>query len=237
MRIIAFFLTLFLASFVFAGHVFATEASFKCTPATGNYKVGETFTVDYVLDTRTFPVFGAAAIATYDPSALEVVGTQSTPVTSSTSWGQPTTNTVVPSSGKITLDYGNGQPSWTGNSSIGQITFKAKATGQAQFNWVFFQQYDDTTPGVAKVWSKKDGTNLSNILTDVNNCIYVIAGTTPIPTQPPVATSAPRPTVPPVTELPKSGSQEITVSFLGIAGIFIVLGSLMPRFLLGKYKD
>ena len=241
MRLFVFLLALFLSSLIFANEVLATEASFKCSPSTGTFKVGETFTVDYILDTRSFQVFGVAAVSTYDPVLLEVVGTQSTPVTTSTNWGQPTTNTVDTSLGKITLDYGKNQSSWTGSSSIGQITFKAKGSGQAQFNWIFYQQYDNTTPGVAIVWSKKDGTNLSNILTDVNNCIYVISNTTPTssPTSKPTnapnqPTSTPPPTIPLITELPRSGNTESTVTFLGIAGIFVLLGTFIPRLLMGK---
>ncbi|OGG27077.1 hypothetical protein A2960_02970 [Candidatus Gottesmanbacteria bacterium RIFCSPLOWO2_01_FULL_39_12b] len=233
MKIIVFILVLVSALIFSSSSVFATEASLKCTPSTATYKVGDTFTVDYNLDTRTFPVFGANVVATYDPSILQVVGTSSTPVTTSTQWGTPVTNTIDSTLGKITLDYSNTQPSWTGSSSIGQVTFKTKTTGQAQFNFVFFQQYDDTTPGVAKVWSKKDGTNLSNILTDVNNCLYVISGVTPSPTNaPPGPTATSQPTVPPVTELPRSGNTETTVSLLGLAGLFLIIGSVMPAIVL-----
>lgn len=241
MRLFVILLTFVVSSFLFAGDILATEASFKCSPSTGTFKVGETFTVDYVLDTRSFPVYGAAAVSTYDPVLLEVVGTQSTPVTASTNWGQPTTNNVDTSLGKITLDYRKDQTSWTGSSSIGQITFKAKSSGQAQFNWIFYQQYDNTTPGVAMVWSKKDGTNLSNILTDVNNCIYVISNTTPtsIPTS--IPTNVPnkpivtlRPTIPLVTELPRSGNTESIISFLGLAGIILAIGIFVPKLLMEK---
>jgi hypothetical protein len=186
---------LLLSLFIIPERVLATEASARCSPTTGTYTVGQTFTVDYTLDTRGFPIYGADIEATYDQAIIEAVGTSSTAVTTGTKWTTPTTNKIDVSSGKtgkISLDYGKAQTAYTGSGSVGQIQFKAKAAGQATFAYTFFQQYDDTTPGVIKVWGKKDGTNITNILTDVNNCIYVIteAETSPTPTTPPNVTPA-----------------------------------------------
>lgn len=238
-------------------HAFATEASLKCSPSTKTINVGDTLTVDYILDTRSYQTFGANVIATYSTDTL-TAASASTPVTTNSNWGQPTANTVDSNLGKITLDYGSAQPVWTGNASIGQMQFSAKATGQAQFNFYFFQPKDDTTPGVAKVWGKLDGSTLSNILSDVANCIYVIEAGTPTPTSalptfgptcapspPPGSTPNPTfgPTCPPATKapttprptvsvLPRSGVFETTVSLLGIGGIFLLSGVLLPVFLL-----
>ena len=236
MKLILFVIVFLAAIISTAETAYATEASLKCSPSTGTFKVGDSFSVDYTLDTRTFPVYGADIIATFDTGILEAVGTQSTPVTTSTNWGQPATNTIDSVLGKITLEYGKTQPAYTGSSSIGQITFRAKVSGQAQFNYTFFQQYDDTTPGVAKVWGKRDGVNLTNILTDVNNCIYVIEGTTtpttapsqPTPTLAPGAptnTPLPQQPAPTISELPRSGSMETTISFLGIATLLVTIGT------------
>ncbi|MBI2616521.1 hypothetical protein HYW55_00105 [Candidatus Gottesmanbacteria bacterium] len=235
-------------------HVLATDANLKCSPSTKTINVGDTLIVDYLLDTRTFQAFGANVIATYTTDTLQAAS-QSTPVTTSSSWGQPTTNTVDANLGKITLDYGSSQPAWTGSASIGQIQFTAKAAGQAQFNFVFYQPNDDTTPGVAKVWGKKDGSTLSNILTDVNNCIYVIeastitpsptstaptfgptcaAGATPGQGGTPCPTNTVRPTV---SYLPKTGIIETTVSLLGIGGILVLSGIFLPVFLFRKDND
>jgi hypothetical protein len=234
MKFILFIIVLATFLFAFSKEAFATESTLRCTPTTGTYQVGSTFTVDYVLDTRNFPIFGADIIATYDTSILETVGTQSTPITTSTNWGQPATNTIDTVLGKIDLDYGNSQPSFTGSGSVGQVTFRAKAAGQAQFNYTFFQQYDDTTPGVAKVWGKRDGVNLSNILTDVNNCIYLIEGSAPTPTSPPgmptatlppgAPTYTPAPPPPTVIQLPRAGNMETSIFFLGLASLFITIG-------------
>lgn len=209
------------AIFVFLyspSRAWATEANLKCDPATGTYSVGQTFTVTYLLDTRGFPTWGGNVQATYDSSIIEAQGTQSTIISSTTGWSSAVSNAIDSSLGKVSLDYGNAQAQFTGSGAIGSATFKGKAAGQAQFNFVFFQQYDNTTPGVSIIWGKKDGTNLSNILTEVNNCIYVIEGTSP------TATLAPdQPTYTPApTSLPVSGSVENTVGF-GIAGTLLIL--------------
>lgn len=209
------------------GAVYATRASLLCEPASGTYNVGDTITVNYKLDTRSFPTYGADVVATFTSSVLEAQGTSSTAGTTDTKWTAPTTNTIDASLGKIRLDYGKNQASYSGTTTIGQGTFKAKAAGQAQFNFVFFQQYDDTTidGGAAKVWGKKtEGGAISNILTDVTNCIYVI-GTAP--TSPP---GTPVPTTPVVTSLPRSGTGEVTMGLLALAAIFITGGLIFPLY-------
>ena len=207
----------------------ATKASLSCSPSSGTFNVGDTFTVQYLLDTRTFPAYGADLNITYDAGVLQASSSSSTPITTVTNWTAPTTNTVDPSLGKIHMDYGNTQPAYTGSTAIGQITFTAAAAGQAQFQYVFFQQYDDTTPGVAKVWGKKDLVNLSNILTDVTNCIYVVSGpTTPAPT---TAGNTP---IPSVSELPNTGSTETTVSLLLFGFIILTAGAAIPAFGMNK---
>lgn len=151
-----------------------TRASLSCTPSTGTYNIGDTITADLHLDTRGFSVFGSDIYLTYDPTILEALGSKLIPLTDSTNWTGPISNIVDPTSGKIHLDYDNNQEAYTGSTSAAQISFKAIREGTAQLPYIFFQQYDDTTAGVTKVWGKKDGINLTNILTDVNNCIYVI---------------------------------------------------------------
>jgi len=218
------------------------KASFGCSPASGTYKVGETFTVDYNLNTRSNQVLGADLYATFDTTILEPVGTQSTLVTNKTGWTTATANSVDTSLGKIHLDYGSNQATFSGSGPIGQIAFKAKSAGQAQFNFTFFQPNDNTTPAVAKVWGKPDGTNLSNILTDVTNCIYAVesAVATPtatlVPASPtPTRTAIGGPTVvPTVSNLPRSGSAQITYSFLILAVLLVGAGVTASQRIGGK---
>lgn len=229
MKIFAILTSLLIALFLFPrGVVLATRASLLCEPGSGTYNIGDTITVSYKLDTRSFPTYGTDVVATYTPSVLDAVGTQSTPGTTDTKWTAPVTNTIDASLGKIRLDFGKTQASYSGTTTIGQATFRAKAAGQAQFNFTFFQQYDNTTidGGASKVWGiMSAGAAVSNILTDVTNCIYVIAGAGP--TSPP---STPGPTTPPVTSLPRSGSGEVTVALLALASIFIAGGLFLPLY-------
>lgn len=211
---------------------FAADASLKCTPTSGNVNVGDTFTIDYTLDTRTASASGATVVATFDPSLMIPVSTISSQLVNVTGWTGATTNTIDATLGKIVLDYGSEQSFYKGSTSLGQVTMRAKSAGQAQFNFTFFQQYDDTTPGVVKIYGKKDGTTTSNILSDVNNCIYVISGgvtptaSAPTPTTPvaPTATTVPPP--PNVTELPRTGAVETTIGLLAIAAVFLSIGTV-----------
>jgi subtilisin family serine protease len=152
-----------------------TSAGLYCVPSTGTYKVGDLVSIDIYLNTYGNNVYGTKVSAGYSASLLESKDV-SIPVTSYTHWTNPiiNSNIVIDSSGSITFDYGNSQNSFKGNVPIGQIKFKAKAPGLAQFYFNFQQQYDDTTPGVSQIWGKRDGVNLSNILTDVYNCVYII---------------------------------------------------------------
>jgi|SRR3989338_4204306 len=211
---------------------FATEANLKCDPPTGTFSAGQSFTVTYLLDTRGFPVWGGNVQATYDSSVIDAQAAQSTIISTTTGWSTAVANTIDPTLGKINLDFGNAQTQFTGSGSIGSATFTGKAAGQAQFNFVFFQQYDNTTPGVSIIWGKKDDVNLSNILTEVNNCIYVIEAAavptaTPVPGQP---TSIPgQPTnTPAPTLLPEAGTTENTVGFGIIGSVLIFLGIGAP---------
>jgi len=240
MRRLILLLFIFILFLTKATKTYATEASLTCQPTTGTYKVGDTFTVDYILNTRSFQIFGAVVVATYTTSVIEAVGSQSTPITTDTHWTNPVTNTIDSTLGKIQLDYGSSQTAYTSTGSIGQVTFRAKAAGQAQFVYTFMQSKDNTTPGVAKAWGKPDGSTLENVLTDVNNCVYVIeaeAVVTPSPTTTgPTPTTPTTPTTPPsvptatISVLPRTGSFETTAGLLGISGLFIAIGTLVPAF-------
>lgn len=218
-------------SLFFPTSVWATASSLSCSPSVGNYNIGDQITVDYVLDTRNFQAFGADLNITYDSTVLEATTAQSTVVSTSSGWSSAITNTVDSALGKIHLDFGNAQTASSGSGTLGRITFRTKKAGQAKFEYTFFQQYDNTTPGVAKVWGKKDGTNLSNILTDVTNCIYVVSGpitTTPAPTSPPGTP------VPTVSELPRAGTTETTIMLLAFATLLLTIGGVIPVFILRK---
>lgn len=230
-KILSVIITFGISLFLGTSSVWATRASLSCTPSSGTYSVGDSITVEYVLDTRTYPVYGADLVMTCDAGLLEAVGTQSTAVTSVTNWTSIATNTIDAALGKIHLDYGSSQAAYTGTTTLGKATFKAKQSGQAECKYTFFQTYDDTTPGIVKVWGKKDNVTLSNILTDVTNCVFVISPSqvtsTPGPsvTSGPTSATTPRPTV---SQLPNSGNTETTFALILIAVIIIGMGIAIP---------
>src|SRR3989338_479633 len=120
-QVLFFFLSLIFA----APRVSAASSTLKCSPSTGTYKVGDSFTVEYILDTQNFEAFGADVTATYDPGVIQAATTASTPVITSTNWSDPGQNSIDNSLGKIELIYGNSQSAYTGSASIGSVSFRA----------------------------------------------------------------------------------------------------------------
>ena len=89
-QVLFFFLSLIIA----ASPVSAAASTLKCSPSTGTYKVGDNFTVQYILDTQNFEAFGADVSATYDPSVIQATAAVSTPLISSTNWNAPSQNNI-----------------------------------------------------------------------------------------------------------------------------------------------
>ncbi len=159
---------------------FSLRSSLSCFPATGVIKKGDVVDVDIILDTKSgIPVYGADIWAKYDSSIFEALDSKSLPIVSTTNWHQPQTNIVDKNLGEIHLDYGNDQKAFSGNTSIGRVQFKVLRESTSIFQFIFFQQYDNITSHVSRIWGKRDGVNLSNSLTDVTNCIYIHATPTP----------------------------------------------------------
>lgn len=151
----------------------SNQASLQFQPATGTYNLNDFFYTDIKLDTRNKPVYGAKIIVTYDPSYYQTDKNAVVPITTDTKWGSPDINFI--SRGQIAIDFGKDQPAFTGNSTIVRITFKALKPGYVIMGFSFFQQYDNDTSNVTVVYGKRDGVNISNVLTDINNGIYVIS--------------------------------------------------------------
>lgn len=169
-------LTAFLGAFCFAFVFFARPAlaaSLSLSPASATKNVGDTFTVDIVLDTDGEAVSGATAIINYDTAKLAVVdgdsnasGVNIQPVTSSLS--QVLTNTVNASTGQIRYDAGNLGSPFTGRGTIATITFNASSTGVASANFVFVQNATTNTSAVV------EASGPTSLLDQINNGTYTI---------------------------------------------------------------
>ena len=170
---IIFFSSLF---FLGAKKSLATHAQLACSPTTSTLEVGETITTDIILNTRSYKVTGAYPILTYTSTILDASSATLEAVTEDTGWSAPTKKTVDATTGKIEVDYGKTQDEFTSTGTIARVTFTAKKAGNANINFVFFSEYDDTTAGVAKVWGEKTAGVTSNILTDIVDCAYTVTG-------------------------------------------------------------
>lgn len=210
------------------GQALATDAQLACSPTTSTIAVGGSVTTDIILNTRNFQTYGANAILTYSSDLLSTSETDVVPVTTTTNWTSPS-KTVDQTLGKIEIDYGQDQSVFASTATIAKVTFTGIAPGTANINFTYFQEYDESS-GVAKVWGKKNPPTISNILTDVVNCAYTVTGETePTNTPPPGTTVNPTSVNP--TNLPRTGSGETTLVFMGIGAILIFLGLLFPRLL------
>ncbi len=207
--------------------VLATQAQLACSPTTSTVAVGGTITSDIVLNTRSFQILGADAILTYTTGILDTDSASVVPVTTNTNWTNPINKLVDTTLGKIELDYGSSQSAYTSSGSIGRITFTARQPGNANVNFVFFQEYDNTTAGVAKVWGLKGSATPSNVLTDVVDCVYTVTGVTAAPSSP---TSPVTQTTPGV--LPPTGGGDTTLLLVGGGLVLAFLGILLPRAIL-----
>jgi len=208
-----------------ADKVFATDAQLACSPTTSTISVGQTLTSDIILNTRNFNVSGATVVMTYPPSLLDVTSASLDAETTDTGWTAPTVKTVDNNLGKITLDYGSSQEAFSDTATIGKVTFTGKSPGIANVGFIFYQEYDDTTAGISKVYGQKTAGTTSNILTDVVNCQYTVTGTTTLaPTSPPDGT-----TVDP-TILPRTGGQDMMIVIAGMGGLVFALGLLGMKF-------
>ncbi|MBI2612060.1 LPXTG cell wall anchor domain-containing protein [Candidatus Gottesmanbacteria bacterium] len=219
----SFFIFIFLL--LKPSYVLATEAQLACSPTTTTVAVGQTIATDIILNTRGFDASGATVILTYTPAILDTSTIALTAVTDTTGWTAPTTKTVDNTVGKITLDYGSSQDVFSDTATIGKVTFTGKAAGTSEVSFVFFQEYDDTTSGVAKVYGEKAPGTTSNILTDVVDCQYTVTGgSTPVPTQP-GSTIAP-------TILPRTGSGDVSMVIFGVGVFLVFIGVFLTKFVL-----
>lgn len=174
---------LFLISSIFPKSVLAA-AAFSLSPASNAtpYAVGNTITVDIVLDTGPDAVSGATAIITYDTAKLSVqdddANTAGVQIKPGTLFNQsPLTNTVDTTTGTIRYDSGSLGTTFTGRGVIATIHFRAIATGSAAVNFVFNPAATTNTSIVAKA------TGPENLLQTVNNGVYTIGsgGATVLP--------------------------------------------------------
>ncbi len=188
-------------------------ATFSLNPATQTMAAGNTVNVNIMLDTGGQSVNGGTAVLTYDPTKLSVVDASlaqvGTQIGAGTVFGSPLSNIVDTVLGKITLDYGSSQSTFSGQGVFGTISLKA-LTG---------------TSGTPVSFVLTGGTSNSavysgnaNVLSAATNGTYVISGATSSAS---AATSS---------SLPVAGNVENTFFLLGASLIFLSGGVVLFRF-------
>jgi len=213
----------------------AVEAAyFTLNPASGTNSVGEQFDVLVGIQSGTDKVYAADIWATFDASKLEVVSITNGYDLNAVEPGSPLSFISLASknfdnnAGTITASVQNSQTSSyqtmvMDNQPILKVTFKAKATGVASFNFT----------------CSAGSVNDSNVLSsesydDVIVCSsnqsgsYTIqsgtGGDTVDPTPAPATTTA---TTTTTTELPQAGMVEYTIAFMVLAVILLGLSVFM----------
>lgn len=235
MRLLLTLLIIFIL-FISAAFVNAAYAqSFKfqlANPASPAASVGSNFDVKVMINTAGKDSPGADAIIVFDSNKLGIQG--ATNGNFFTGAFEPhsiggTTNKYLLSAWQTPNEY----KSSSTDTLFGTITFNAKAAGSATLSF-------DCTSGSAdsNIWD----TNQTDILkcTDTQPLTLTIGGpgptSTPAATLTPAATATPRPTSTPaptntprpsVSELPRSGTVEMTVAALGLGIVLTVVGLLV----------
>lgn len=222
------------AIFLIPSPVYAA-GSMYLDPAAKKVKVGEVFTVKIMFDSVSGQAVGGAAVINYDANLLEVQDGDNTKsgvqLLNGTAFVKdPVQNLVDPTTGKITLDYGNLQSPVSGVAELGGITFKAKNTGSAQVHFVFDPS---STTGSSTLFGPGSNNNLLTSVTDGN---YAVSSSTPALGAPGDETATASSTTTDETssdtetatessqELPVTGFIELTLFMLGLAGIFLMGG-------------
>jgi hypothetical protein len=113
---------------------FAHAAKLSIDPATKDVKVGDTFSVNVVLNTEGVAVDGVDVhYLNFDIAKLEVVGTS---ITAGTLFSQNQLNTVNNTTGKV--DFGQiaqAGTTYTGSGTLATVNFRAKAEGTANITF------------------------------------------------------------------------------------------------------
>jgi len=211
-----FFLLIF-----FTSPVSALAASFSLSPATKNTSVNSTFTVDLIIDTAGVKTTGTDVILTYTPSILEVVDvTFPSPPPYTTN-----TKTIDNTNGELNINCSvqSAAYAYSGTTTLATITLKGISTGTSSLRFL-------CDPG---------STTDSNIINlngqDVLVCESLTSGSYTFtsaggdadttPTATPTQSYGTGDETDDDTELPDSGTTEVTLAIAVISILFILTGA------------
>lgn len=167
----------------------ALAASLSISPASGSYRVGETFEIRINLDTAGARTSGTDVKLNYDPARLDAVAIAKGSLYPLYVGEQiDTTNGMVRISG---LSSSSNQL-FSGSGVFATVRFRPRATGTTQLNF-------DFTPGEKNDCNVADFDNQNDALSSVSRASYtLLAAATPTPSPAPTLTPRPTSTVTPV---------------------------------------
>lgn len=151
----------------------AEPPSMALSPASGTHEVGETFSVDIMLDTDGSDIAGIdIRYLNYDTALLEVMdvdaGTAGTQIAAGSLMSVTTENTVDTSAGTIAFSQitsGTNTYSNTAPAKLATVTFSVKSTGTANITF-------DFTSGATNDANIASGG--ADIINDVDNGAYTL---------------------------------------------------------------
>ncbi|MEK7560571.1 MAG: cohesin domain-containing protein, partial [Patescibacteria group bacterium] len=169
----------------------AHAATLSLSPSDGTYSVGNTFTVNILLNTQGAAISGVDVSLNYNPALLDVVdantpvaGIQITPFQLMPSTAA---NAVNSSSGKIIFSQvTSGAQTYSNTSAqpLASISFRAKAAGTATLSFDFVP--GQTTDSNVAVIS---GDTSQDVLTNATGASFTITSSTVTPPPPPPPSS------------------------------------------------
>jgi len=190
-------------SALFFAAISAEAATLTLSPSSGNYSVGQTFSVDIMLDTKGTAIDGVDIVyLNYSPNYLEVVDDNASQsgiqITPGALMPMTLANTVNATNGKITFSQitaGGNTFTSSGAQSLATVHFKVlqAINTQVYFDFVVNGTADTNVASVGK-----------DVLTTVTNGNYGSGAQTPAPSPPTSPAPAPAAPIvsPPVTTAP-----------------------------------
>lgn len=212
------FINVCVVVFVFISFTQSTQAAtLSINPATGAYTAGDTFKVDILLDTEGDDVIGSDVIILFDSAKLEVADAELGDL-----FGTKVTDGSV-SYGKILFEaVALGSNTYNGDGVYASIMFTAIADGNANVDIKFISEGNTTDSSV-----NSDEVNSTDLLTQVNNAVFVIkeatASSKTNSQKTATSTSVKK------TTTPVSGNPENTIALFSGGAILILSGVFLKR--------
>ena len=199
--------TAFLFFFLFFGGNIASAATLNFSPSSGNFTVGNIFTVNILINTQSVSVNNAEVVINFPKDLLEVVSTSKSGSIFSLWVEEPNFSN---SSGTLSFNGGVPTPGYTGSTGRAlSVVFRVKKIGSASV--VFSSASVRANDGLGTdVLTSKNQANF-----DLSKAIEKVPTPTPTPTPKPIPVEGPKaaPSIK-IEELKKTNEFDSSAKFL-----------------------